>query len=288
MSDITEQEQTVEALRQSQERLTRAQQIGHLGYWDWDIHGQTLMWSDEVYRIFGVDPTFPLTFETIEAMIHPNDRDRNNRYVQGLLTAGDKIEFEFRIIQPDGDIRYTRQIAQVTRDEAGRPIHAFGIMQDITERKQAEIALQESETRYRSLFENSVMGISQTLPDGRLIAANAAYAQMYGYANPEEMLAEVSDVGQQLYAHPQDREEVLHILKTKGVMEPREMAVIRRNGTRFFVLVGSREVRDSEGNLRCYQMELKREVNDLLAQAGQSLRYLSVADEEDPQDLKKP
>ena len=107
---------------------------------------------------------------------------------------------------------------------------------------------------YRSLFENSMTGISQALPDGRLLRMNTAYAQMYGYANPEQMLAEVADIGQ-LYANPEDRKDVLRILADKGVMEPREMAVVRRDGTQIIVLVGAREIRDSEGDLRCYQAE---------------------------------
>ena len=93
------------------------------------------------------------------------------------------------------------------------------------------------------------MGISQALPNGRLIRANTAYAQMYGYANPEEMMAEATNIRQR-YANPEDRDEVLRILADRGVMEPREMAVVRRDGTRIIVLVGAREIRDSEGNLR--------------------------------------
>jgi PAS domain-containing protein len=69
------------------------------------------------------------------------------------------------------------------------------------------------------------------------------------------MLAEVANVGQQLYANPMDREDVLHILKEKGIMAPRELAVIHRDGTRFYVLVSAREIRDSKGNLQCYQAE---------------------------------
>jgi PAS domain S-box-containing protein len=128
------------------------------------------------------------------------------------------------------------------------------IIRDITKRKQAEETLWKSEARYKSLFENSIMGISQASPDGRLLLANAAYARMYGYKNPEEMMTHVSDVGQ-LYANPDDRKEVLSILKEKGIMEPREMAVKHYDGTSFFVLVSAREMRDSEGKIYCYQAE---------------------------------
>ena len=126
------------------------------------------------------------------------------------------------------------------------------VFRDVTELKHAENALLESEAEYRTLFENSIMAISQTLPDGRLIHANKAYAQLYGYGNPEEMMAEVTHVGR-FYANPEDREEVLHVLAAKGIMEPREMVVVRRDGTRLNVLVGVREIRDSEGNLRYLQ-----------------------------------
>jgi PAS domain S-box-containing protein len=121
-------------------------------------------------------------------------------------------------------------------------------------RKWSEEALRETKERYRNIFENTVMGISQALPDGRLITANNAYAQIYGYASAEEMMAEAPDVGQR-YANPEDREEVLRILKEKGVMKPREIDVIRRNGTCCTVLVSAREIRDSNGNLQYYQAE---------------------------------
>jgi len=127
-------------------------------------------------------------------------------------------------------------------------------IRDVTERKLAEEALDESIERYRSIFENTVMGISQALPSGRLITANNAYAEIYGYASAEEMMAEAPEVGQR-YANQEDRKEVLRILKEKGVMKPREIDIIRRNGTRLTVLVSAREIRDSNGNLQYYQSE---------------------------------
>jgi PAS domain S-box-containing protein len=123
------------------------------------------------------------------------------------------------------------------------------------ERKRAEEKLRRSEAEYRSLFDNAIMGISQASPEGRLIRVNQAYARMYGYSTPMEMMDAVRDIGEQLYANPEDRTEVIRILSEKGVMEPREMSMVRRDGNRFVVLVSAREVRDASGNLVCYQAE---------------------------------
>jgi len=125
-------------------------------------------------------------------------------------------------------------------------------VRDITERKRAEEALRDSEGLYRSLFENSIMGISTATADGRLIRTNMAYAHMYGYDNPGETMAEVANVGQ-LYANAEDRTEVMRILAEKGFMEPREVEVVRRDGTRFFVLVSAHEIRDASGMLLYHQ-----------------------------------
>ena len=156
-------------------------------------------------------------------------------------------------------------------------------------RKQAEAILRESEERYQSLFENSFMGISQVLPDGRLAAANRAYAQMYGYANAEEMMAKVANV-RQLYAHQEDRKDVRRTISEKGFMEPRELTVVHSNGTHLTVLVGAREIRDHKGNLRYYQAEhleitdRKRAENELLTSRAQmralAERLLAVREEE--------
>jgi PAS domain S-box-containing protein len=164
-------------------------------------------------------------------------------------------------------------------DNHGVSIGLIGFAQDITVRKQAENMLHETKERYRNIFENTVMGISQALPDGPLITANNAYAQMYGYANAEEMMAEATNVGQR-YANPEDREEVLRILKEKGVMEPRELVVVHRDGTRFTVLASAREIRDSDGNLQYYQAEHidvteRKKVEEALKESEKKYRLLA-------------
>ncbi|MFA6448114.1 MAG: PAS domain S-box protein [bacterium] len=148
--------------------------------------------------------------------------------------------------------------------------------EDITERKLAEDALRESEGRYRSLYDNTMMGISAATPDGRLVHANTAYARMYGYESPEEIMADVSDIGKSFYSNPEDRKEILRILDEKGFMEPREVEVFRRDGARFWVLVAARKIIDAEGKLLYYQathvdLSERKQAEDALMESGERM-----------------
>jgi PAS domain S-box-containing protein len=154
------------------------------------------------------------------------------------------------------------------------------VHETITERKLAELELRESENRYRGLFENSMLGISETNTEGRLVSANLAYARLYGFAGVEEMLGEIHDVGLQLYADPEDRKDVLRTLAENGQMEPREMQVRRRDGSTIYVLVSAREIRDEAGSLRGYQashidISERKRVEDELRASHEQMRTLA-------------
>jgi PAS domain S-box-containing protein len=122
-------------------------------------------------------------------------------------------------------------------------------------RKQAEEALEEREAEYRSLFENSIMGISQSYPDGGFKRINKAYAEMYGYPDTSTMMKEVSSNVEMLYFHSEDREKVLEILDKTGHMPPTEFELNRRNGEKFWALVSARKVKDNAGKLLYLQEE---------------------------------
>jgi PAS domain S-box-containing protein len=142
--------------------------------------------------------------------------------------------------------------ARVTRFPGGGPARATVHHIDFTERKIAELKLHASELRYREMFESSLLGISETNANNEFATVNLTYARMYGYQDPDSLIAEVRDIGQ-LYADPADRRDVLRILADRGYMEPREFRVKRRDGSIFNVMVSARELRSEAGEFLGYR-----------------------------------
>ena len=269
--------QAEEALRVSEERYRQLVDEINDGVYATDYEGVFTFANPALARIYGVANPQALIGRKILDFIAPEMLKELGQSFRSKMQAGRAPEFiNSQIVRPDGT-RVFIEDKPSSKMIAGKVVGSQGVVRDITERKRSEEVLQESEAEYRNLFENSVVGISQALPDGRLIRANNAYAKMYGYANPKEMIADVSHIAR-LYANPKDREDILHTLAAKGSMEPREMVVVRRDGTHIIVLVGAREVRDSKGHLRFYQAEhveitqrkraeerIKRQLEHLLA-----------------------
>jgi|WetSurMetagenome_2_1015567.scaffolds.fasta_scaffold00502_16 PAS domain S-box-containing protein len=130
---------------------------------------------------------------------------------------------------------------------AGNLIGVIESIRDITELKLAEKELRRSRRKYREIFENSILGLYQSVPEGRYLSVNPAFARLFGYSSPEEMLANVTDIGHQLYLHPEDRERAVKQIIEEGYLEGFEIEVQRKDGTRFWVSMNTRIVQDEDG-----------------------------------------
>ena len=152
---------TEETLIASEARLAEAQRIARVGSWEWDIDSDRLWWSEETFRIFGLDPEkFSADFDAFIGAVHPDDRQLVRESVaQAVRDQVSEWTIDYRSILPGGEIRYLHENARAVFAPDGRLVKRVGTVQDITERKLADQALRESEQRYRQVFENSPVSI---------------------------------------------------------------------------------------------------------------------------------
>ncbi|MFQ5799965.1 MAG: PAS domain S-box protein, partial [Bacteroidota bacterium] len=180
--DITERRRSEGALKKSEARLAEAQRIAHLGNWDWDMARNELWWSDEIYRVFGLTPQqFGATYDAFLNSVHPDDREFVKRSVDEALYDRKPYSIDHRIVLPDGSERIVHEHAQVTFDEAGKPIRMIGTVQDITDRKHAEEQLR----KLSQAVEFSPSSIIITDSDGTIEYVNPKFTEVSGYAFDE-------------------------------------------------------------------------------------------------------
>ncbi len=174
-------------LRESEARLAEAQRISHSGSWVWDIVEDKEVWSDEIYRIFGLAPQeFLATYKAFLDSVHPDDRDLIRNSVDEALNKRTPYSIDHRIVRPDGSIRHVHEEGEATFDDEGRAVRMIGTVQDITGRANAEP--RTGEEWWQGVFEHSPAGIGIFNSEGLLIDANKAAVELLGTKNRESLL----------------------------------------------------------------------------------------------------
>lgn len=151
-NNVTERRRAEERLKDSERQLAEAQQLARVGNWEWDIPTNTVAWSDELYRIFGVEPqAFGVTYESFLERLHPDDRRRVSAVIEQALASAGSFNHYHRVVLPDGRVCILHTRGAVTTGEDGRPVRMFGTAQDVTERRKAEGQLKKSNEQLRAL-----------------------------------------------------------------------------------------------------------------------------------------
>ncbi|MBC8394740.1 MAG: PAS domain S-box protein, partial [Deltaproteobacteria bacterium] len=186
--DITERKRVERALERSEKFLKEAQRIAHLGAWIWDIRDNSEWWSDEQFRIFGFEPgqIKPIVGTFTEA-VHPEDKEAVLEAVQKTIEKNAPFDAEFRIVRPDGTIRFVYAQGEVERSKDGKPWRMIGTVLDITRRRKTEQALKESEEKFQSIS-SSMKDALLTMDDrGEITYWNEAAGKIFGYTKDEVM-----------------------------------------------------------------------------------------------------
>lgn len=205
--DVTEQRAAERALAASERQLAEAQEIAHLGHWDWILATDAVHWSNELCRIFGVEPDSQLEFDSYAQCIHPEDLPKVKALVDRALSDGRDFQYTHRMIRMDGVQRQLEVRAHVVLGEDGKPCRMFGTAQDVSEQQRREALLTQNQQRLQLLhmvaasmaggldamdqIEYTVMLLSEAFPDARasyMVLEDDSQGRYVHTRGPEQMV----------------------------------------------------------------------------------------------------
>ncbi|HWP95156.1 MAG TPA: PAS domain S-box protein [Gammaproteobacteria bacterium] len=252
--DITLRKIAEEALHQSEERYRVLVEHSQDGVFIAQ-HGRYLYANKTLAEMLGYAQKELIGIDYMR-LIAPEDRQKILEIWDRRLKGDwEKQAYEIRMLKKDGE---TRILASVRAGPIviNGELASTGTIRDITEERRREQALREAESKYRTIFEHSVLGLYQSTPEGRFLAANPALAKLFGYESPQDLIENLKDI-RQLYADPAQRDVFLADLNRTGSVSGLEYRIRRKDGTLIWVSQSARVVRDEAGNVKYYEGALQ-------------------------------
>ena len=241
------------ALRERGALLTLAQKLANVGNWEFDYSTRRLFWSPEICRMFGLEMSqFNGTQEQFLSFVHSDDKASVEERTQELALGG-AYGFTFRILRPGGEERTVNLQGELMRNADGTPRRAQGFMQDITERKQTELALRKVEERFRGIFDQAAVGIGLMSPGGRFLMVNQKLCNLMNrseeellqlrfaqFIDPGDLVAALQNIAKLISGEVETYSQIICYAPEAGKVMWGNLTVslIREGGSDRFALLG--------------------------------------------------
>ena len=278
--DITYLKQIQEELRLSNKRFQLASHAVDSVIYDWDITVNSIIRTEGITFILGysleeIEPTIEWWMQ----LVHPEDKNNLFQPLQAVLADGEYYTFEYRVRHKNGQYCYVLDRGSVVRNAESHAVRVVGSITDITQRKQAETALRESEAKFRRVIESNIVGIYFGDFTGKIYEANDSFLQTFGYTREELENGSLYWNRMTPQEYSELDEQKIQELQTDGACKPFEKEYLAKDGTRIPILlaIASIEARESEGYSVCLVLDItKRKQAQLkLRESEQSYRFLS-------------
>ncbi len=212
-----------------------------------DLDRRVQMCNPAFERLFGYSRE-ELQDKALDALLAPSGRQDEMRGFLERAMGGEIVRAITKRRRRNGSL-VDVQIIGVPLTVKGKLAGAFGMYEDITERARAGEAQRRAEKRYQRIFDNAVEGFFESTPQGHFVTVNPAMARIAGYESPAEMINEIQDIGEQLYADANGRKEVLQRLEEHGILDGYECQMLRKDGSKIWVSLNARALRDASGKI---------------------------------------
>lgn len=233
---------------QKEELYALAVNTWDVGVWDCNLETNEIYICPKLKQMLGYSEVeIPNNIEGWFALVHPGDRAKVKEGIDNYLQGNTaQFEVEHRRLHKDGSIHWFCVRGTAIRNAKGKPIRLMGSDHDISDRKQAE-------EKYRSIFLNAIEGIFQTTPEGRFLRANPALARILGYDSRQELMESITNIQEQIYVDPKQRQDFISKLAQRESIEGFEYQVYRRDGSKIWIYENARAVCNGSGKLLYYE-----------------------------------
>ncbi|MEA5626487.1 PAS domain S-box protein [Nostoc sp. UHCC 0251] len=243
LGDISEHKQAEEKLQQSEAQLATTQQIAHVGSWEWNLEMKKRYWSRETFRIFGINPTQsePTQAEFLQ-MLHPEDRELFQTNFERAIAQKTPFNIEYRIIRPDGSVRYIESKAEIAYNSQGQAVKLLGSVLDITERKQTELEIIKSRDLLEAVYNESADALFLVDVETLLTTdCNDRAVKLFAASSKAELINIEGHILQKRQFTPNELDSIAEEISHQGFWS-REIEYVTKQGNSFWGNIAAKEI----------------------------------------------